>query len=49
MFSVNSLLYSSVVNLYKLLVLSAGINSFGSCLMFSSHFGVVVGTMILHS
>ena len=33
MFSVNSLLYLSLVYLYKLFVLSAGINSFGSCLM----------------
>ena len=33
MFSVNSLLYSSAVNLYKLFALSAGINSFGSFFM----------------
>ena len=38
MFSVNSLLYSSVVNLYKLFVLSAGINSFESCLMLFTPF-----------
>ena len=38
MFSVNSLLHSSVVNLYKLFVFSAGINSFGSCLILFTSF-----------
>ena len=42
MFSVNSLLYSSAVGLYKLFVLSAGIIALGHAWFFLRRFGVAV-------